>query len=1171
MRSDQPPSSSQRISWRPRLQHAPIVGTPGMQFGCRPPRRIPKSPSVREAICHVAQGVETIHASEPDFAQSAFLKRAFLATTQVLVAICLLVLAPSQSGAQDDPKETATPPTSDSLNEIPGPVRVRDVGGQVVAEPVEVMPVLPGDALPYFLSKLDLHGVVIDNRAELSAEIHISITRDNIWQEVKLRLPEAHVVAADYEGNGQQTMAKTTDRSEGLTWKFRGAGEHRLFLELEVPLKRATNGQKLDLTLPKLESVFRGNLSLEIPSAPLDVTPVGADLKPIEVVNGKTRIEATVPGVNNPGSGSQVSLAWTKRSPTEAGKISFAQTEIDLRVDAERKQTQLDVRQKLRSSDRLLSSMKMTIPDGFQVVGVTGPRFVEYRDGVDSDGQAYVTVSFDDEPSDSAELTWLMSRSFSEETDSLLIDGFEIDSVDRHRTIVTVIRNEEFRLSVNWDEVVGAVQRPPLLPDALVGLESTTYPFAIPIEIREERPSISVAPFTRLTLRSAEAEIRTRFRIAVDRGAVDELTLNWSTNPRGNWTTLRLENPAGQLYEADGRTRIRLDQPHRGEFTVDLFAVRELNDETTTSLSLPSILAESVVPTQLSVYAVDSVDADLGSVGESRLDAISNLAGQEVATGPQDETTTLNTRLLSTYIVTGQPADVRVSRSIRKMTRSATAIIDLQGTRLVGTPDLGIKVAQTIDYSVRYGRARDVLLRIPPQLTSGLTRAAAIDESLIRIDGIPAKPSQVEAAGDDTIRLLLDSPQSRVRIEIGPYPLQFDPDSKSTPTLPLVAVEGLAYESLKCRVRRASMFRIAPDRILASGPSVAEDQWTETALTPTDSVTWVHDKPPREAAGIELTIETGPEAVQSLFGVRLAETEIVRDIAGISVRSEYDIVEAPDALALGVPVDSESVRFTWNGEPVGDAQRLDPSTGERAVTYQIPTNGLRSGRLIVQFRHASALNTPIRSESILLPILPPGAWIEESLIEFVSVPNRHLISARGPVTPEFQWHRNGLIWSRKSGKRLSFTSLADDTQGNRYLFSSSVSPQALEVVTTQGALLIFCGAATTFGIAFLLYVFPKFRQLPLMLGMGIVAAFVGLLNPVILQVLFQPAALGIVLALVAIGIDRFRLRDEQPSPVLAVYSESDYSVPSVVSGARGQRGYAETVVRETPRSLADLP
>lgn len=1097
------------------------------------------------------------------------LKLSSLARCLILCGLFAAVGTPAvlrEACAQNE-TDDSPPIKTDQLGEIPGPVRVREVGGQVIAEPVELTPAIPNDVPAYFLSKLQFNGVVIDNRAEISAEIHISITRDDVWQDVPLRMPEAHVVAADYDGKGEYTMASTVDRSDGLTWKFRGAGEHRLFLELEVPLKRSANGQKLELTLPKLEAFFRGTMTLTLPGAPLDVTANGADIKSSDVVNGKTRIDATVPGVVNTAAGPQVSFVWAKRLTATPDKIELVENDLELSLEPSRNRLRLSVRQRLQGVDRNLTSFRMSLPDGFEVLRVKGDRYREDRRAVDEDGQQFATVQLNDDFERDVELEWVLMRPFDGEAQTINVSGFKVEDVNESRTMLSVIRDDDYRLSVDWDNVSGAKQETPLLQTAVAAIEATEASFVIPIEIRKERPSISVAPYTEITLTNAEAYLRTEFRIVVDRGRVDELAIDWANGPRGDWLDLRVESIGDELYDADGRSRIRLGRSREGEFSVVLTARKEIANSAMSSLSLPTILAETSSPTRLTVRAIDSVEAEIDGEGEARLVRIKrefnrSPIGTERSVEGEDFA-----RVVGRFVVSGEPAVINVTREIRQMARTASTSVEVRALRLIGDPRLSVELSQEIDLNVAYGRVSQVVLRVPTSMTAGLPQAVALEDLPIAVDGEPIARSQIESAGDGLARLTFRAAKSEARIEIGPFPYSFASDSPTDGVLPIVEIFGVGFESLKCRVSRDGLFVVEPTELVSARAVAVEPGWVQSVVTPTEFVTWVHTDPPRDVDGIKVNIRTGARAAESLFGVKLAETEIVRDVHGFSVEGRYDLTEVAGAMTVGIPATAESVRFTWNGADVSNLPRVSSEENGRTA-YQVRTGTSQSGVLGVRYRLAAAPLSSVAADEVMLPDFPPGVWVERAMLEYLAPSDRHLIGTSGAITPEFEWKRRGLIWSRMAETALSFSSVENRAAANAYLFSSAVLPKRVTLRTVQGSILILLGAVTTFALAFVLYAFPRIRQVPVFLAIGILIAFAGLVDGAVLQVFLQPAALGLALAVMAIAIDRFRHPGSPRAPILTVVTESEFSSPSVLRQSESEHSVEETVIRKQSPSVA---
>jgi hypothetical protein len=137
--------------------------------------------------------------------------------------------------------------------------------------------------------------------------------------------------------------------------------------------------------------------------------------------------------------------------------------------------------------------------------------------------------------------------------------------------------------------------------------------------------------------------------------------------------------------------------------------------------------------------------------------------------------------------------------------------------------------------------------------------------------------------------------------------------------------------------------------------------------------------------------------------------------------------------------------------------------------------------------------------------------------------------------PEFHWRRSGIFWSRRPnrdtdellnwiGARAPQSSSATSADGNVYLFSraDAADPLRFSVMSQSGIVLI--GAGTALLLGWMLVEWPKTRHVLTLPVLGFFASLLAVWFSGPVLVLSQAAALGLLVAIVAAGVDAYRTR-----------------------------------------------
>jgi hypothetical protein len=168
-------------------------------------------------------------------------------------------------------------------------------------------------------------------------------------------------------------------------------------------------------------------------------------------------------------------------------------------------------------------------------------------------------------------------------------------------------------------------------------------------------------------------------------------------------------------------------------------------------------------------------------------------------------------------------------------------------------------------------------------------------------------------------------------------------------------------------------------------------------------------------------------------------------------------------------------------------------------------------------------------------------------------PHQHLFTEPDGFSPEYRWRSGRLFWARHpewsvadledwiGASGPSLTAAASD--GNRYVFGTFGPPPPLSFRTMSQSAIVLIGAGTALLLGLVLVKWPVTRHVLTIISAGFVVALLGVWFPAPVQVLLQPAALGLLLAIIAAAIDGFVNRRSRPVTV-TLTSSSGFAGPA---------------------------
>lgn len=986
-------------------------------------------------------------------------------------------------------------------------------------------------------------------RVELDATLEIQVRTGKPQARIPLRMNEATLLAHSYVGTGKLTF-EVTDKTTGLVVWLNGEGKHLVKLKLAVPLKRTAATQRLQLSLP---ASVQSRLSLEVPQSRLTVNKTNDSTDVVtEVVDAsRSRIVAH-------GFGSTLDLSWQGARDSQPTKRELqARTLILAEVLPDG--VLLQAGQTIRATQGTFSAVTVRLPVGFKVDEVTDSAGAPLQVVTTTDGRASVTLS--GETSGPVELIWQLTGGLSGGA-KVDLTPLSVEEAVRQDGMLGVIAPEGYSLKAVDAESkqvdrIGAATFRRFVEQALkrsnAGVTqafSFDGQFRAVFQLERDAARYQVSPRYELRFNGDSLELDATFQVQVFRGALDSLTLKWSNSRAEGWQ-MDVESNIFVLPEVGASgddVSLRFGQP-----------ISRLSENTAIHVRARRPIEKVGVDFPISLPTVPATNRSLPTV------VVRNAGNVESSITPQEGTllrltgNDVQSKKSDTFEV---PENQRPRRYelpsenaafIGKVTTLLQNVTCVPRTTLVVEVDR-VRVTQIFDYNVQYERLSQVRLVVPTVLTerSGGLGAQFLfvkstEDVLWNVEGTNSEhltPTLVATAGTDgrQLRVPLPTPSwGRFRVAAQytvPLATALQGTEAQNVEVPLLTAVDGAPKASQLQVRSPDNFTVRVETA-AWRPEVALERFPTWGAEGSQST-------------VNLQLRVSPGQASEEFTVRRAAFRVRVDQGVTQTQAVYWIDGDVAYLSMELPqrVVRTGLRSWWDGHELA---RDQVQAGSELNQVRFDLSALKRAPWHVLAIEYATEDAPQFSLHNVLPAATPrfasDVWVAESLWELVLPFDQHLFVYPSGLTPRFRWLRNGLVWSRQgSASRQGFPSWVIDDEsghpenregnlipevfsgqspGNSYVFSSFGRQNRIEFQTMSQPSIVLSGAGLALMIAFVLVRIPATRHVLTLLLLGVAMALVGIWHFEPVQLLLQPALIGIGLAVVASLLESRIKRNQQ--------------------------------------------
>lgn len=1019
----------------------------------------------------------------------------------------------------------------------------------------------PAHVPDYYIASCMLDGQVDPerDRATLNATFEVLLQPGKSAVRVPLRMPDAVILSRGYEGPGAPQF-EDFEKNAGYVCLLSGEGKHVVKLKLAVTLRRTGATQRLQLSLP---SSVQTRLVLDVPQSQLTVKATDV-AKPNESLDLQTEIvDAKHSRIIAQGFGTSLDLNWQGVREAVPAKREL-QVRTMMQAEILPDDVVLQVGQTVRALQGTFRSVTISVPSGFKVDGVTDKAGTPLSFNLPQAGRALVPLP--SETSGPIDLVWQLRSTLGANNVKVKLAPPLVDEAVRQDGMLGVISPEGFSLrlldgeSHGLERIGAATFR--RFADAVLRQSDSSVSHAFSfegncqatLELERVVASFFVRPAYELTFASDSAEFVATLELRVFRGAIDQLQFRWPKWRDEGWQvdadasgSLGVSPEPGS--SADDYVLKFSESVDRRDDSIEItFRGRRAlaAGKPETSLTLPTVMAPRRSNATLVVKNANNVESKLVARDSTdlRLTATAGKQGSDL----QDVPT--NQRLRRYDLFSDQAsfgAEILVHpQSIACASRTSLSVQDDR-----------IRVTQLFEYDVAYERLAEVRISVPKTLAD---RAGGLqaqfwfvqspDEVLWQIESATAARfalTPVSTGVDvDGRQLKLSLPQpSWGRFRIGAqYSLPLDEKNlvkgSRLEVIPLMHSADVALEKSQLQVR-------APDNVTVK---VQSEDW-QPEVTLERYPTWGAEGLQRQVA---LELRVSPTQASDDFSIRKAAFRIRFDQGVARTQAVYQIDGDVRAMSLEMPpkVARNAARFWWDGIEL-NSEQMRRTEDNNVVHLNLQGTAERQWHVFA-IDYASedspsfGLHNFLRSRT---PKFASNVWQAESQWEITVPFDQHLFIYPNGLAPRFRWHRQGLMWTRLTrdlktevvdwllsnddaplpdGSNVSTlvpASFRADGGGNRYLFSSYGRLPSIELQTMSQPGIVLAGTGLALAIGFILLRIPATRHVLTFLVLGVAMALLGIWHFEPVQLLLQPAVIGVVMATVAAIVEsRIKRRDQ---------------------------------------------
>ena len=970
-----------------------------------------------------------------------------------------------------------------------------------------------GESSPkYSLQQIVVSGDVRGDHVELTAEYKIQ-TLDADW--VSIPLVSAGAVLsepAEYHGDGKQMVQYNSDTGS-YTLRLQGGvnSEHQLKLKFMVPIKSMAAQHRLEFTLPNSAA---SHLAIRLPQSPIELM----EFSGCAMAQSKNSSGGTTGGAEIEvwGAGGPLTLVWKDGASDKSTPVLEATGQVLARIDS--RSVQFDTLLSVRSFGTPFEKFRIKLPKGAQLTG-GAPNGAAYTlTAAGAPDTQLIDVQLPQKTTGPVDIRFQAESAYdvSGPNTALELAGFEVLEAAPHRQwghiAVAIVGDWQPTWGpLNRVRQIAELPEPLRRADVVAGFEYLGQGASLKVRMTPRKTRIAIEPEYTFFVEPRQLRLEAHLKYTIHGAKTSSLEIalpGWQIDELGPEGAV---DGDAELGNAGPVFSVPLLHPTSGELEVTIKAHRDLAaDASHLEIAVPIPAADVLGPALMAVVPADNIR--LAPKDGEQQGLTRPTVPPRMKLPPREQSPLFYRAEQPQAIFVGTlerlPQVVRVS---------VESNLDLRHD--------GVQVEQTFHYHVEHEPVGSLTLEAPKSLV-------ADPHFELLLDGHPLAHLPAGFVSNDDTRTRIEAPLLSPRTGafevVARYWLPQDSavfESGQRLTIALVTPTGVAPERHRLNVQSEESLRFQ-----ASG-----DAW-EVADEPLAAIgdlgrPALHLKANRPASEISLVVR--PEernASATVIDRAWVQTWISGSIR--QQRAVYQFTTTNNQFELSLPAE-----VSPNNIEVRLDHQLLAAPASNSIKISVPSAGIDRPHILelrYQFENATGQTGLVDVE---MPRMPSGIWIKRMYWQLVLPGDQHLIGSPAQLSPEFTWNWNGCGWSRRNVWQQ--TDLEDwigatrqdplPQATNRYLFSITGNPASFAARTAARWQIVFSASAIVLIVGLLLLQVPAIRKPWVLFAAGVILLALSAWLPDAAVLFSQAAALGMVLLVMAVVMQRLIAKRRMPT------------------------------------------
>jgi hypothetical protein len=1018
----------------------------------------------------------------------------------------------------------------------------------------------------YYVSSVSLDGEVSTgdknsngrSSARIDVRINIQVLRKEGSVRVPLRLNEATLLAYAHTGSGVPSFLPT-ERGNGLTCLLSGVGQHQLDLTVSVPVRETGGTQRIQLSLP---GSFQSSLQLVVPGMGITVPNESLNARTRQLPDSKTVIQVD-------GLGASLDLTWqavlaprTVKAELQSRTVMSAELGSDGAI--------IEAAQSITATGPI-EALDVELPPGYSFLSVSSPTHKGVQ--IENAQSNPLRVLFVGSTTGPVELHWELSTAATSDDDPILLGGLRLKDAVRQENWLSVAVADGYRL-----------QRIEAQTRSVRQIRARSFRTLANSRLRQNQPidqawqflsddariayavdriaaNFRVTPSYDLTFRERRAELAMYLDVQVFNGSLERIPLQWPGFQSEGWQQIEVfgwrraesENPepVNILVQAasqeNGQVELVLHggpTSTQGLLQIELHSSRPIeSDGKPFALSIPGVDVLPIPIGGLTVTNAASIESILEAGNNTSARLVTRHSKREatsrIPSNQRERTWELNSTNLEFTATTTAHTQMVACGSV---------------ARLSFTRDR-IHVEQTLAYSVSYAPLSAVRVMVPlPVITA--------QNAVFRLR-LPGEPEASDRELSPESTGLDDESAKQFRLTL-PEDMWGEFEIVTTCSLPLMGDAGddlaVVVPLIQSSDAIPEITRLYIDRPSSIDVRIGDPMW-KNELLPGGAAAWIATAELDADAPryVPLQVQVSAEQAVERFAIQRAVLRSLVRQSGALMEAVYYVAGQPGSLDIRLPSDTDlnSLDVWWDGRLTAFENVARPEHTIRVDLNASPTADAHVLALRFQIPLTAGFEA-VNDFTLFAPEFASDVWLAETLWTVTVPPAHHVFVYPDDYAPRFQWVRNGVIWSRQTSNAIRSTAdwlfaghhndlthpdteqltVLRDTLGqlpfdplgevagfNSYRFSAFGHQNNLTVRTLNHPAIALLGTGLSLIIGLVLLRIPATRHLLSFVVLAFGMALAGLWHMEAVQLLIQPALLGLGLAGIATAIDGWRKRE----------------------------------------------